>query len=55
MLCIIGGKLSEGINFADNLGRGVMVVGLPFGNIKSASLKNKMQYLDTSFTTIAKY
>ena len=46
LLSVMGGKLSEGINFSDKLGRGVVVVGLPFPNIQSAQWKSKLEYIE---------
>ena len=46
LLAVIGGRLSEGINFADRLGRGVVVVGLPFPNARSAEWKAKLEYVE---------
>ena len=46
LLSVMGGKLSEGINFSDSLGRGVIVVGLPFPNIRSAVWQAKIEYVE---------
>ena len=51
LLSVIGGKMSEGINFSDALGRGVAVVGLPFPNIQSAQWKAKLEYIEQCTTT----
>lgn len=32
LLAVMGGRLSEGVNFADNLARAVLLVGLPYPN-----------------------
>ncbi|KAH2187438.1 ATP-dependent DNA helicase chl1 [Aspergillus fumigatus] len=46
LLSVVGGKLSEGINFSDKLGRGVLIIGLPFPNIRSAVWQAKIQYVE---------
>ncbi|EEH39578.2 60S ribosomal protein L28 [Paracoccidioides lutzii Pb01] len=46
LLSVMGGKLSEGINFSDRLGRGVIVVGLPFPNLRSAVWQAKIQHVE---------
>ena len=48
LLSVIGGKMSEGINFSDALGRGVVVVGLPFPNLQSVQWKAKLEYVEKS-------
>ena len=46
LLSVMGGKLSEGINFGDDLGRGVFVVGLPYPNRHSAELSEKLLHIE---------
>lgn len=48
LLSVVGAKLSEGLNFTDDLGRGVIVVGLPYPNRNSPELQQRMSYLDTT-------
>lgn len=46
MFAVIGAKLSEGLNFTDDLARAVLVVGLPFANLASAELRERMSYVN---------
>ena len=52
MLAVMSGSLSEGINFSDRLGRGLIVVGLPFPNPHSAEWKAKMEYISQKSTNL---
>ncbi|KAI1148162.1 helicase C-terminal domain-containing protein [Nemania diffusa] len=52
LLSVVGGKMSEGINFSDRLGRCVVIVGLPYPNINSPDWKARIEYIES--TTLQK-
>jgi regulator of telomere elongation helicase 1 len=47
LLAVCRGKLSEGLDFADDAARCVCVVGVPFPNLTDFRVKLKMQWLDS--------
>eukprot|EP00854_Cymbomonas_tetramitiformis_P002667 gene2667-3437_t len=44
LLAVCRGKVSEGVDFANNNARGVIIVGIPFPNVKDSKVNQKKQY-----------
>ena len=47
LICVLGGKLSEGVNFADATARLAIVVGMPYPNPTDPQLQATQQYLSS--------
>lgn len=43
-LCVYRGKVSEGLNFADNFARAVIAVGIPYPALKDPQVNEKRAY-----------
>lgn len=54
LLSVVGGKMSEGINFANDMARGVVVVGLPYPDLTDPELQEKMRALDAGSSITGK-
>jgi Rad3-related DNA helicase len=44
LAAVCNGKLSEGVNFGDNMARAIIIVGVPFPNISDEKLKIRREY-----------
>lgn len=47
LLSVVGGKMSEGINFSDDLARAIIMVGLPYPNAYSGEIIAKRNFIET--------
>ncbi|KAJ3356319.1 ATP-dependent DNA helicase chl1 [Allomyces javanicus] len=48
LFSVVNGKMSEGINFSDDLARCVVMLGLPFPNKGSLELQEKLAFIESS-------
>ncbi|EMG51056.1 CHL1 ATP-dependent DNA helicase CHL1 [Candida maltosa Xu316] len=48
LFSVVGGKMSEGINFSDDLARAVIMVGLPYPNAYSGEIVAKKKFIENS-------
>ncbi|KAI3786068.1 hypothetical protein L1987_45195 [Smallanthus sonchifolius] len=46
ILAVVGGKISEGINFSDGLGRCIVMVGLPYPSPSDIELMERIKHID---------
>jgi len=47
LFCVMGGKMSEGINFSDHLARCVIVIGMPFPDSRDPILQEKLAHANS--------
>lgn len=46
LFSVMGGRLSEGINFSDELARRLLIFGLPYSDVKAPEIVERMSYYD---------
>jgi len=46
LVAVCRGKVSEGMDFTDEMARGVIVIGLPFPNVRDQRVNKKMEHED---------
>lgn len=46
LLAVVGGKISEGINFSDGMGRCVLMVGLPYASPSDIELIERIKHIE---------
>lgn len=49
LLAVCRGKISEGINFSDQYARGVLVVGIPYPNLRDSKVILKKEFNDKNY------
>jgi chromosome transmission fidelity protein 1 len=52
LLSVIGGKMSEGINFSNEMCRCVIIIGLPYPNIIDPEIQEKMALMDRTCNAV---
>ena len=46
LLAVVGGKISEGINLSDGMGRCIVMVGLPYPSPSDIELMERVKFID---------
>ena len=46
LVCVVGAKLSEGINFGDHLGRCIVNFGLPYPDLRDTELRERLAHIE---------
>lgn len=46
LLAVVGGKISEGINLSDGMGRCIVMVGLPYPSTSDIELIERVKFID---------